>query len=51
MGKIRAGESLPKVFRIPDAASEGRAVPDAILQQSEDEKKSAERTGAVVSGH
>jgi hypothetical protein len=36
MGKIRAGESLPKVFRIPDAASEGRAVPDAILQQSED---------------
>lgn len=27
------------------------AVPDAILQQSGDEKKPTERTGAVVSGH
>ena len=47
-----APENLcPKFSEFPDTASEGGAVPAAILQPSGAEKKPAERTGADSGGH
>ena len=47
-----APENLsPKFSEFPEAAFEVGSFPCAILQPSGAEKKPAERTGAVVSGH